>query len=77
MVYTGAKTRDIGRLAYKDIGKKNPGPYKPINKAVYTEPVLQDPLIGSLPARGSKGPNDRSPELEAKKRYNNNKGIYR
>ena len=35
----GAKTRDVGRLAYRDIGRKNPGPRKPINKAVDTEPV--------------------------------------
>ena len=77
MVCTEAKTRDIGRPAYRDIGRKNPGPREPINKATYIEPVSQDPLIGSLPARGSKGPNDRSLELGAKKGYNNNKGIYR
>ena len=35
----GAKTRDTGRLAYRDMGRKNPGPYKPINKAVDMEPV--------------------------------------
>ena len=40
IVYIEAKTRDIGRLAYRDIGRKNPRLYKPINKAVYTEPVL-------------------------------------
>ena len=40
MVYTEAKTRDMGRLAYGDIGRKNPGPCKPINKAVHTELVL-------------------------------------
>ena len=72
-----AKTRDIGRPAHRDIGRKNPRLHKPINKAAYIEPVLQDPLIGSLPARGSKRPNDRSPELGAKKGHNNNKGIYR
>ena len=77
MVYIEAKTRDIGHLAYRDIGRKNPRPYKPINKAVYIEPVLQDLLIGSLLARGSKGPNDRSLEPGAKKGHNNNKGIYR
>ena len=77
MVYIGAKTRDMGRLAYRSSGRKNPGLYKPINKAAYTEPVLQDLLIGSLLARGLKGPNNRSLELGAKKRYNNNKGIYR
>ena len=60
MAYTGAKTRDIGRPAYRSSGRKNPGPYKPINKAAYIEPVSQDPLIGSLPARGFKGPNNRS-----------------
>ena len=60
IVYTEAKTRDIGRLAYGDMGRKNPGPYKPINKAAHTEPVSQDPLIGSLLARGPKGPNNRS-----------------
>ena len=54
IVYTEAKTRDIGRLAYGDTGRKNPGLYKLINKAVYTEPVSQDPLIGSLLARGPK-----------------------
>ena len=40
MVYIGAKTRDIGRLAYRNLGIKNPGLYKLINKAVYTGPVL-------------------------------------
>ena len=40
MACAGAKTRDVGRQAYGDIGRKNPGPYKPINKAIYTEPVL-------------------------------------
>ena len=55
MACTGAKTRDMGRLAYESSGRKNPGPREPINKAVYTEPVLQDPLIGSLIARGLKG----------------------
>ena len=77
IVYIEAKTQDIGRLAYRDIGRKNPRLYKPINKATYIELVLQDLLIGSLLARGSKGPNDRSPELGAKKGHNNNKGIYR
>ena len=77
MVYIEAKTWDIGRLAHGDIGRKNPGPHEPINKAVHTEPVLQDPLIGSLQARGSKGPNDRSLEPGAKKGHNNNKGIYK
>ena len=48
IAYTGAKTRDIRRLAYRSSGRKDPGPYKPINKAIYIEPVLQDPLIGSL-----------------------------
>ena len=72
-----AKTRDVGRLAYRDMGRKNPGPYKPINKAIYIEPVLQDLLIGSLLAYSSKGPNNRSLEPGAKKGYNNNKGIYR
>ena len=76
MVYTEAKTRDIGRLAHGDMGRKNPRPREPINKAIHTEPVSQDPLIGSLPARSSKGPNDRSPEPGAKKGHNN-KGIYR
>ena len=55
IVYTEAKTRDIGRLAHGDIGRKNPGPRKLINKAVDTKLVLQDPLIGSLLARGPKG----------------------
>ena len=40
MVYTEAKTRDVGYLAYGDIGRKNPGPYEPTNKAIYTELVL-------------------------------------
>ena len=40
IVCIGAKTQDIGRLAYRDIGRKNPRPYKLINKAVHTEPVL-------------------------------------
>ena len=40
IVYIEAKTRDIGRLAYKDIGRKNPGLYKPINKAVDIELVI-------------------------------------
>ena len=39
MVYAEAKTRDVGRLAYRDMGRKNPGLRKPINKAIYTEPV--------------------------------------
>ena len=30
----------MGRLAYRDIGRKNPRPYKPINKAVDIEPVI-------------------------------------
>ena len=77
VVYIEAKTRDIRRLAYRDIGRKNPRPRKPINKAIDTEPVSKDPLIGSLPACSSKGPNDRSPEPGAKKGHNNNKGIYR
>ena len=77
MVYVETKTRDVGRPAYGDIGRKNPRLYKPINKAVYMELVLQDLLIGSLQARGPKGPNDRSLELGAKKGHNNNKGIYR
>ena len=77
MAYMEAKTRDIGRLAYRDIGRKNPRLREPINKAIYTELVLQDPLIGSLLARGPKGPNNRSLELGAKKGHNNNKGIYR
>ena len=77
VVYAGAKTWDMGHLAHRSPGRKNPRPYKPINKATHTEPVSQDPLIGSLPARGSKGPNGRSPELGVKKGYNNNKGIYR
>ena len=40
VVCTGAKTRDVGRLAYRNAGRKNPGPHKPINKAVGTEPVI-------------------------------------
>ena len=40
IAYTGAKTRDIGRLAYRSLGRKNPGLYELINKAVYIEPVL-------------------------------------
>ena len=39
MVYTGAEIQDIERLAYRDIGRKNPRLYKPINKAIYIEPV--------------------------------------
>ena len=46
MVYTGAETRDIERLAYRDIGRKYPKLCKPINKATHTEPVSQGPLIG-------------------------------
>ena len=55
MVYAEAKTRDVGRPAYGNTGRKNPGPRKPINKAAHIEPVSQDPLIGSLIARGLKG----------------------
>ena len=55
VVYAGAKTWDVGRLAHGDMGRKNPGPREPINKAAYIELVLQDPLIGSLMARGLKG----------------------
>ena len=50
-----AKTWDIGRLAYGNMERKNPRLREPINKAIYIEPVLQDPLIGSLIARGLKG----------------------
>ena len=32
--------RDIGRLAYRSSGRKNPGLYKPINKAIDIEPVI-------------------------------------
>ena len=46
IVYIEAETRDIGRLAYRNIEKKNPGPRKLINKAIYIEPVSQDLLIG-------------------------------
>ena len=77
MACMGAKTWDVGRPAYRNIGRKNPRLREPINKAVHTEPVSQDPLIGSLLAWGPKGPNNRSQELGAKKGYNNNKGIYR
>ena len=35
-----AKTRDIGRLAYRNIGRKNPGLHELINKAIYIELVL-------------------------------------
>ena len=67
IVYTGAKTQDIGRLAYRDMGRKNPRPCKPINKATYTEPVSQDPLIGSLLARGPKGLNNGARSQERRK----------
>ena len=40
MAYAGAKTQDVGRQAYGDMGRKNPGPYELINKAIYMEPVL-------------------------------------
>ena len=40
VVYAGAKTRDVGRLAYRNSGRKNPGLYEPINKAVDIEPVI-------------------------------------
>ena len=40
VVYIGAKIQDIGRLAYRGSGRKNPRLYKPINKAVDTELVL-------------------------------------
>ena len=77
MVCIGAKTWDVGRLAYRSSGRKNPRPREPINKAAHSELVLQDLLIGSLPARGLKGPNNKSPEPGAKKGHNNNKGIYK
>ena len=52
VVYTGAKIRDIGRLAYGDVGRKNPRPYKPINKAAHIEPVSQGLLIGFATGSG-------------------------
>ena len=65
---TGAKTQDIGRPAHGSSGRKNPGPRKPINKAAHTEPVLQDLLIGSLPARGLKGTQQQEPGARSKER---------
>ena len=35
-----AKTRDVGRLVYRSSGRKNPGLYKPIDKAVDIELVI-------------------------------------
>ena len=35
-----AKTRDIGRLAYRNSRRKNPRLYEPINKAIGIEPVI-------------------------------------
>ena len=68
MAYTGAKTQDIGRPAHRSSGRKNPGPHKPINKAAHTEPVSQDPLIGSLPARGLKGIQQQEPGARSEER---------
>ena len=34
------KIRDIGRLAYRSSGRKNPRLYKPINKAIDKVPVI-------------------------------------
>ena len=64
----GAKTRDVGRLAYRSSGRKNPGLCEPINKAVYTEPVSQDLLIGSLIARGLKGTQQQEPGARSEER---------
>ena len=74
MVYAGAKTRDMGRLAYGDIGRKNPRPREPINKAIDTELVI-GPTYRFAPGSGPQRTQQRSPELEAK--GHNNKGIYR
>ena len=68
MAYAGAKVRDVGRLAYGSSGRKNPGLRKPINKAAHTEPVSQDPLIGSLIARGLKGTQQQEPGARSEKR---------
>ena len=76
VVYTGAKTRDIERLAYRDIGKKNPRLHKPINKAIDTEPVI-GPAYRFAPGSGPQRIQQRSLEPGAKKGHNNNKGIYR
>ena len=46
IAYIEAETRDIGRLAYRDIEERNSRLREPINKAVYIELVVQDPLIG-------------------------------
>ena len=70
-----AKTRDVGRLAYRSSGRKNPGPYKPINKAANTEPVT-GPAYRFAPSSGPQRTQQRSLELGAKKGHNN-KGIYR
>ena len=75
IVYTEAKTRDIGRLAHGDIGRKNPGPREPINKAIDTEPVI-GPAYRFAPSSGPQRTQQRSLEPGAKKGHNN-KGIYR
>ena len=75
MVCTEAKTQDIRRLAYRDIGRKNPGPHKLINKAIDTEPVI-GPAYRFAPSSGPQRTQQQSLELGAKKGYNN-KGIYR
>ena len=51
MVYTGAKTRDIGRLAYRNSGRKNLGLRKLINKVANTEPVI-GPAYRFAPSSG-------------------------
>ena len=51
IVYIGAETRDIGRLVYRGSGRKNPGLYKPINKAVDIELVI-GPTYRFAPSSG-------------------------
>ena len=75
MACAEAKTRDMGRLAHGDMGRKNPGPRKLINKAVYTEPVLQDPLIGSLQARGSQRTQYQEPRARSEERAQQQRNL--
>ena len=75
IVYTGTKMQDIGRLAYRSSGRKNPGLYKLINKAVDMEPVT-GPAYRFAPGSGPQRTQQRSLEPGAKKGHNN-KGIYR
>ena len=67
VVCVGAKTRDVGRLAYRSLGRKNPGLYEPINKAVDTEPVI-GPAYRFAPGSGALKDSTTEPGARSKER---------